>query len=88
MSKKIPKNLQPFNNSGANKDDKEEGNGDGDVDDNTGTGTYTLRTRTRRRRSSRRATTTTAADDLNCDDAVTSSDKGATTLCRRTSTAY
>ena len=57
MSKKIPKNLLPFNNSGANEDDKEEGNGDGDGDgdDNTA-GTYTLRTQTRRRRSFRRAT--------------------------------
>ena len=84
MSKNIPKELRPFNTSGANEDDKEGGNGDGDGDDNTGT--YTLRTRTQRRRSSRRATTT--ADDLNSDDAVASIDKGATKTRCRTSTAY
>ena len=54
MTKNIPKNLQPFNNSGANEDnvEEEEGKDDGDNDDNT----YSLRTR--RRRYSRWATAT------------------------------
>ena len=75
MSKRDLKDLQPY---GANKDEEEEGKDDGD-DDNI----FTLRTQ--RRRSSRGAT---ATDEFNSDDAVASSDKGASVKCRRTSTAY
>mmetsp|Transcript_36638 Transcript_36638/g.41914 ORF Transcript_36638/g.41914 Transcript_36638/m.41914 type:complete len:83 (+) Transcript_36638:197-445(+) len=80
MSKHILNTLQPFNNSSANEDDEEESKDDGDDEDDD---TYTLRTR--RRRSSRGAT---ATDGFNSDDAVASSDKGASVKCRRTSTAY
>jgi len=56
------------------EDEEKEGRDDGDI---------------RRRCSSRGGTVTiTSTDEVNSDDAVASSDKGASVKCRRTSTAY